>query len=46
MSRTNSRIRLTVATDDYDHIRDLASGVVRAEGIDIVHLTLSVEEIF
>ncbi|NIJ09237.1 4,5-dihydroxyphthalate decarboxylase [Sphingomonas vulcanisoli] len=31
---------------DYDHVRDLASGVVRPEGIDLTVLTLQVEEIF
>ncbi len=46
MNRPDNRLRLTLATDDYDHIRDLATGIVRAEGIDIVHLSLSVEEIF
>ncbi|MBM3561348.1 MAG: 4,5-dihydroxyphthalate decarboxylase, partial [Alphaproteobacteria bacterium] len=39
-------IQLTMAMNDYDHIRDLASGVVRAEGIEITALILSVEEIF
>src|SRR4051812_5606292 len=31
---------------DYDHVRDFASGAVRAEGIDANFLTLTVEEIF
>ena len=38
-------IRLTLALGDYDHTRDLAQGVVRAEGIDINHLNLPIEEI-
>ena len=28
-------ISLSLATCDYDHVRDLMSGVVRAEGIEI-----------
>ncbi|MPY72506.1 MAG: 4,5-dihydroxyphthalate decarboxylase, partial [Alphaproteobacteria bacterium] len=35
-----------MATTDYDHIRDLATGAVRPEGIDLTCLTLDVEEIF
>lgn len=41
-----TNIHLTLAIGDYDHVRDLGDGVVRAEGIDITHLKLSVEEIF
>ncbi|MGE0746221.1 MAG: ABC transporter substrate-binding protein [Rhodospirillales bacterium] len=41
-----ANIHLTLATEDYDHIRDIATGVVRANGIDITHLRYSVEEIF
>ena len=40
------RVSLTVAMSDYDHVRDFASGLVRAEGIDATFLTLPVEEIF
>ena len=39
-------IHLTLATFDYDHIRDLTTGRVRAEGIDLTYLQLTVEEIF
>ena len=39
-------LRLTLAINDYDHVRDLVTGRVRAEGIDLTWLTLSVEEIF
>jgi 4,5-dihydroxyphthalate decarboxylase len=39
-------VRLTLAINDYDHARDLVTGRVRAEGIDLTCLTLSVEEIF
>ena len=41
-----SQLALTLALGDYDHTRDLASGVVRAGGIDITHLKLSIEETF
>lgn len=39
-------LRLTLAVNDYDHVRDLVTGRVRAEGIDLTCLNLSVEEIF
>jgi 4,5-dihydroxyphthalate decarboxylase len=39
-------LRLTLAINDYDHVRDRVTGRVRAEGIDLTCLTLSVEEIF
>jgi 4,5-dihydroxyphthalate decarboxylase len=39
-------LKLTLAMNDYDHVRDLASGRVKAEGIELTHLQLSVEEIF
>jgi 4,5-dihydroxyphthalate decarboxylase len=39
-------VHLTLAINDYDHVRDLVTGRVRAEGIDLTCLTLSVEEIF
>ena len=41
-----SLLQLTIALNDYDHLRDLVSGVVRPEGIVLTPLTLSVEEIF
>jgi 4,5-dihydroxyphthalate decarboxylase len=41
-----SRLELTLALGDYDHTRDLAAGVVRADGIDITHLKLPIEETF
>jgi 4,5-dihydroxyphthalate decarboxylase len=41
-----TRLPLTLAINDYDHVRDLASGRVRPEGIDLTCLTLPVEEIF
>ena len=42
----SARITLTAAMTDYDHVRDFATGRVRAEGLDVNFLTLSVEEIF
>lgn len=39
-------IHLTMATHDYDHVRDLVSGIVKPQGIDLTCLTLEVEEIF
>src|SRR5438270_152551 len=41
-----ARLHLTLATTDYDHVRDLVAGVVRAEGIVLTPLVLPVEEIF
>jgi 4,5-dihydroxyphthalate decarboxylase len=41
-----SNINLTIATDVYDHVRDLTDGTVRAEGIDLTVLKLQLEEIF
>src|SRR5258708_6743255 len=40
------RLMLTIAISDYDHVRDFATGVVRADGIDARFLTLTIEEIF
>jgi 4,5-dihydroxyphthalate decarboxylase len=40
------RLMLTIAISDYDHVRDFAAGVVRADGIEANFLTLSIEEIF
>lgn len=39
-------VHLTVAMCDYDHVRDLMSGRVRAEGVEITHLQLVIQEIF
>jgi 4,5-dihydroxyphthalate decarboxylase len=41
-----NRLRLTLALGDYDHTRDVAQGVVRPDGIELVWLNLPVEEIF
>ncbi len=40
------RIPLTLAVHDYDHVRDLAAGVVGVEGVSLTCLHLPVEEIF
>ena len=41
-----ARLHLTLATTDYDHVRDLVNGVVRPEGAVLTALVLPVEEIF
>jgi 4,5-dihydroxyphthalate decarboxylase len=41
-----SRLRLTLACSEYDHVRDLFSGAVRAEGIDLTCLSHAIEDIF
>src|SRR5215467_9234136 len=41
-----SRVKLTIATTDYDHFRDFRLGLVPAEGIDPTWLTLGHHEIF
>ena len=39
-------VQLTMAMHEYDHTRDLASGAVKAQGIDLTWLNFPVEEIF
>ena len=41
-----SRVKLTIATTDYDHFRDFRLGIVNAEGIDHTWLTLGHHEVF
>jgi 4,5-dihydroxyphthalate decarboxylase len=41
-----ARLHLTLATADYDHVRDLTNGAVRADGIALTAFALPVEEIF
>ena len=41
-----ANIHLTMATNDYDHVRDITMGIVRPDGIDLTVLTMEVEEIF
>lgn len=40
------RVRLTLAINDYDHVRDLVEGDVEIDGIELTWLRLSVEETF
>jgi 4,5-dihydroxyphthalate decarboxylase len=40
------KLPLTAAMSGYDHVRDLQSGAVGVEGVDLTMLTLPVEEIF
>src|SRR5260370_8411677 len=37
---------VTLAISEYDHVRDLVSGRVKPEGIDLTALVLPIEEIF
>jgi 4,5-dihydroxyphthalate decarboxylase len=37
------KVQLTLAINDYDHVRDLVDGRVSVEGIELNCLTLSVE---
>jgi 4,5-dihydroxyphthalate decarboxylase len=41
-----SKLQLSIALPDYDHVRDLMTGRIAAEGLDLACLTLPVEEIF
>src|SRR4030095_5675960 len=41
-----SRVKLTIATTDYDHFRDFRPGIVNAEGLDHTWLTLGHHEVF
>jgi 4,5-dihydroxyphthalate decarboxylase len=41
-----AKLKLSVATTDYDHFRDFRLGLVRAEGIDHTWLTMGHHEIF
>src|SRR5499433_3887100 len=41
-----SRLKLTIATTDYDHFRDFRLGIVNAEGIDHTWLMLEHHEVF
>lgn len=41
-----SNLKLSAAIGDYDHLRDLSSGRVKAEGIDLISIQLPVEEMF
>ena len=39
-------ISITIATWDYDHVRDLRTGAVQPVGIDVTYLNLNMHEIF
>lgn len=41
-----ANIQLSLAVNEYDHVRDLLDGTVRVEGVDLTVLRLAVEEIF
>jgi 4,5-dihydroxyphthalate decarboxylase len=41
-----ARLHLSLAVADYDHVRDLVTGVVRAQGVLLTPLVLPIEEIF
>src|SRR5512139_168636 len=41
-----ARLHLTLATTDYDHVRDLHDGAVRPDGIVLTAFNLPVEEVF
>ncbi|MEP7030004.1 MAG: ABC transporter substrate-binding protein [Pseudolabrys sp.] len=41
-----ARLHLTLATTDYDHVRDVINGAVRPQGIVLTGFVLPVEEIF
>src|SRR6267378_4989941 len=41
-----NKIKLTIATTDYDHFRDFRTGAVQAVGIEHIWLTLGHHEIF
>ena len=42
----DGRLVLTLAISEYDHVRDLTEGLVRAQGIAINGVSFAVEEIF
>ena len=41
-----AKLVLTLAISEYDHVRDLVEGRVPVEGVELIHLRLSIEEIF
>src|SRR3954468_6164729 len=45
-SRGTARLHLTLAATDYDHVRDLMNGAVRADGVVLTPFVLPVEEAF
>ena len=43
---SKERLKLTFATSDYEHVRDLTVGPLEAEGIELNCLTMQIEEMF
>ena len=41
-----ARLKLTLATAEYDHIADLTSGRVQPEGIDLTAMNIQIEDMF
>ena len=41
-----TKLQLSLAISDYDHVRDLTSGKIAVEGVDLLPLDLEIEEIF
>lgn len=41
-----SKLQLTIATSEYDHVTDIMTGKVPVEGIDVNYLNFEIEEIF
>src|ERR1041385_4153837 len=41
-----SKLHLTVAMRGYDHVRDVLSGVVPIDGVELAHVELPIEEVF
>lgn len=42
----NPRLSLSIAVSEYDHVHDLTSGAIEADGISLTTLPLMLEEIF
>jgi 4,5-dihydroxyphthalate decarboxylase len=42
----SNKLSLTIATDDYDHFRDLRFGLVKPEGIEVTYLCMEIHEVF
>ena len=40
------KLRLSIALDEYDHTRDVMSGRVPVEGVELIAMNLQIEEIF
>ncbi|HSQ02868.1 MAG TPA: 4,5-dihydroxyphthalate decarboxylase [Burkholderiales bacterium] len=40
------KLRLSLALDEYDHTRDVISGRVPVEGVELITMSLQIEEIF